>query len=57
MLDQTEQEIFMRLSVFRGGFTREAAQQVAGASLQHIGGVSQQIFPEPRSGLWPLGGP
>jgi predicted ATPase/DNA-binding CsgD family transcriptional regulator len=44
MLDQTEQEIFMRLSVFRGGFTREAAQQVAGASLQQLAGLVNKSF-------------
>jgi len=33
LLHPTEHEIFVLLSVFRGGFTREAAQQVAGASL------------------------
>jgi predicted ATPase len=44
LLDQTEQEIFMRLSVFRGGFMREAAQQVAGASLQQIAGLVNKSF-------------
>jgi len=44
MLDQTEQEIFMRLSVFRGGFTRHAAQQVAGASLQQLAGLVNKSF-------------
>jgi predicted ATPase len=44
MLDQTEQEIFMRLSVFRGGFTRHAAQQVAGASLQQLTGLVNKSF-------------
>jgi len=39
MLDQSEQDIFMRLSVFRGGFTRDAAQQVAGASLLQLAGL------------------
>jgi serine/threonine protein kinase/tetratricopeptide (TPR) repeat protein len=29
-----EQNVFMRLSVFRGGFTRESAQAVAGANLR-----------------------
>jgi predicted ATPase len=33
LLTETERQSFMRLSVFRGGFTREAAQAVAGASL------------------------
>jgi predicted ATPase/rubrerythrin len=32
-LTQEEQDVFARLSVFRGGFTREAARQVAGAGL------------------------
>ena len=39
-----KQEIFMRLSVFRGGFTREAAQQVAGASLQQLAGLVNKSF-------------
>jgi predicted ATPase len=39
LLDQSEQGIFMRLSIFRGGFTRQAAQQVAGASLKQIAGL------------------
>lgn len=33
MLAQAEQAVFQRLSVFRGGFDRDAAQHVAGASL------------------------
>ena len=37
LLNGDEQEIFMRLSVFRGGFTREAAQEVAHASLAQLG--------------------
>jgi tetratricopeptide (TPR) repeat protein len=32
-VSDTERTVFARLSTFRGGFTREAAQQVAGASL------------------------
>jgi len=39
LLDKSEQEIFMRLSIFRGGFTREAAGQVAKASLGQIAGM------------------
>jgi predicted ATPase/DNA-binding NarL/FixJ family response regulator len=31
-----EGEVFKKLSVFRGGFTREAAEQVAGASLRTL---------------------
>jgi predicted ATPase len=33
LLTLEEQQVLQRLSVFRGGFTREAAEQVAGASL------------------------
>jgi serine/threonine-protein kinase PknK len=30
-MSDTEQQVFMKLSVFRGGFTREASREVAGA--------------------------
>ena len=33
LLSEGEQAVFMKLSVFRGGFTREATEVVAGASL------------------------
>ncbi len=36
LLAKPEREVFQQLSVFRGGFTREAAQQVAGASLREL---------------------
>jgi len=39
LLDQPEREAFMCLSVFRGGFTREAGQSVTGASLQTLAGL------------------
>lgn len=35
-LTENEQSIFRKLSVFRGGFTREAAQAVTGASLKTL---------------------
>jgi predicted ATPase len=35
-LTRREQEVFQALSVFRGGFAREAAQQVAGATLREL---------------------
>ena len=44
LLHQPEQEIFMHLSIFRGGFTREAAQQVSGASLQLLAGLVNKSF-------------
>ena len=36
LLSSGEQAVFQRLSVFRGGFRREAAQEVAGASLEAL---------------------
>jgi len=33
LLSEEEQDVMMRLEVFRGGFTREAAEKVAGATL------------------------
>ncbi|MBL8130670.1 MAG: protein kinase, partial [Anaerolineae bacterium] len=36
LLQEDERLILMQLSVFRGGWTREAAQEVAGASLRHL---------------------
>lgn len=36
LLENSEREILMSLSIFRGGFTRQAAQQVTGASLQQL---------------------
>lgn len=33
LLSAEEQGVFMRIGVFRGGFSREAAEQIAGASL------------------------
>jgi predicted ATPase len=36
LLTEREQEVFQGLSVFRGGFTRQAAQQVTDASLREL---------------------
>jgi tetratricopeptide (TPR) repeat protein len=36
MLTEGERQVFVRLSVFRGGFTRDAAQAVAGADLRTL---------------------
>jgi predicted ATPase/DNA-binding SARP family transcriptional activator/Tfp pilus assembly protein PilF len=36
MLTETEQDVFARLSVFRGGFTREGAQTVTGSDLRTL---------------------
>ena len=52
LLDNNEREIFMHLSIFRGGFTRQAAQQVAGASLRQIAGLvnKSMLRYDPHSG-------
>jgi non-specific serine/threonine protein kinase len=39
LLTERERDVFRGLSVFRGGFTREAAQQVTGASLRDLMGL------------------
>lgn len=44
MLDRTEQEVFKQLSVFRGGFTREAAQKVTGATLHQLTDLINKSF-------------
>ena len=36
LLNEEERELFMKLSVFQGGFTREAAQDIAGATLERL---------------------
>ncbi|NDJ75579.1 MAG: protein kinase [Chloroflexi bacterium] len=36
LMTDDEQAVFMRLSVFRGGFTRDAAQTVTGATLRNL---------------------
>ncbi len=39
LLDDDERDAFRKLSVFRGGFTREAAEEVAGAALHALAGL------------------
>jgi DNA-binding CsgD family transcriptional regulator len=42
LLSAVEQRVLMRLSVFRGGFSREAAEQVTGASLTLLAGLADK---------------
>lgn len=42
LLSDEERRVMMRLSVFRGGFKREAAGEVAGATLQHLSALVQK---------------
>jgi predicted ATPase/Flp pilus assembly protein TadD len=44
LLPAPEQEILTRLTVFRGGFTREAAEVVAGASLRSLSLLVDKSF-------------
>jgi DNA-binding SARP family transcriptional activator len=44
LLNSSEREVFTKLSIFRGGFTRDAAQQVAGAKLQQLAGLVNKSF-------------
>ena len=39
-----EQTVFGQLSIFRGGFTRQAAQTVTGASLRTLRGLMRKLF-------------
>src|SRR5262249_29782319 len=39
LLPEQERSVFQRLSIFRGGFTRPAAQAVTGASLRDLQGL------------------
>ncbi|HMQ54435.1 MAG TPA: BTAD domain-containing putative transcriptional regulator [Anaerolineae bacterium] len=46
-LTPTEQAVFQQLSIFRGGFTREAAQTVTGASLRTLMGLVNKSLLQP----------
>jgi tetratricopeptide (TPR) repeat protein len=54
LLGPEERAVFARLSVFRGGFTRSAAEQVAGASLRTLAALTNKslISREPHSGRY-----
>ena len=44
LINEFEREVFMRLSVFRGGFARDAAHHVAGASLELLASLVGKSF-------------
>lgn len=44
MLDTTEQTLFRKLAVFRGGFTRSAAQAIAAATLSQLMSLVDRSF-------------
>ena len=55
-LDPPERELFMRLSVFRGGFRLEAAKEVAQADLRTMGRLLDKSFVlrDPDSGRYEI---
>jgi predicted ATPase/class 3 adenylate cyclase len=54
LLSNEERDTFLALSVFRGGFTREAAQAVAGASLRGLSTLANKslVTPSPETGRY-----
>jgi predicted ATPase/DNA-binding CsgD family transcriptional regulator len=56
LLTTKEQQVFQRLSVFRGGFTREPAEAVAGASLRTLASLvnKSMLRRDPASGRYDL---
>jgi predicted ATPase len=54
LLGSEERNTFLALSVFRGGFTREAAQAVAGASLRGLSTLASKslVTPSPETGRY-----
>lgn len=55
-LEEPERQLFMWLSVFRGGFTREAATEVAGANLRSLARLTDKSFlrREPETGRYEI---
>lgn len=55
LLSDRECDVFMKLSVFRGGFTRSAAEQVVGASLRTLSAlVDKSLLRVDASGRYDL---
>lgn len=56
LLNSAEKDAFAALSVFRGGFTREAAEAVAGASLRDLANLSNKtlVVPSPSTGRYAI---
>jgi predicted ATPase len=55
-LTEEEQAMFETLSIFRGGFTREAARQITGASLRGLAGLVNKslLTSQPDNGRYEL---
>lgn len=54
LLSTAERSTFAALSIFRGGFTREAAEAVAGASLRDLAGLARKslLRADPETGRY-----
>jgi len=54
LLSEREREVFARLAVFRGGFTRAAAEEVAGADLRALAALVNKslVARDPTSGRY-----
>jgi len=54
LLSHEERQSFLALSAFRGGFTRQAAQAVAGASLRGLSTLASKslVAPSPQTGRY-----
>lgn len=46
MLTAVEQQVFMKLAIFRGGFTRQAGEKVAGAGLRQLQALVNKVLVE-----------
>ncbi|MCI0712538.1 MAG: protein kinase [Chloroflexi bacterium] len=44
LITEAERDVLKKLSVFRGGFTRDAAQHVAGAELRQLASLTNKSF-------------
>lgn len=53
-LTRREQQVFAELSIFRGGFTREAAESVTGASLRDLQKLVNRSFVSVRDGRYEI---
>lgn len=49
-----EQQAFAKLSVFRGGFTRDAAQKVTGGTLRHLQTLANRSFITAHDGRYEI---
>ncbi len=56
LLNSAEKDVFAALSVFRGGFTRQAAETVAGASLRDLANLSNKtlVVASPSTGRYSI---